>query len=151
VIPVFVPARRGPFRTETAGMIASLGGAMVLLQGFFLAEDSTGFLLWVFFGVAIIALAALASVLPRNRDAVGLGIVGLAAASLVAGGGFYVGWILAIAGGVLLASVRWTTRAPRPTSKFSSEALGPLCPNCGRHVPTWTSKCPYCGVPENGS
>jgi hypothetical protein len=130
-------------------MIAGFGGALVLLGAFFLPFGAGLTVLAFVLGPAVIALAALATSRPRNARGAGSAIVVLGLLSVVTGGGFYVGWILAVVGGILIASPRWggAPNAARPG--FSADALGPPCPRCGRHIPTWTSQCPYCGTPDD--
>ena len=147
MFPVPVPVRRGSVRRETASSIAIFGGGLVLLQSFFFYFGSSALFPGLLTGAGIVALGAFASGLRRRREAVGAGIVLLGVASLFAGGGFYLGAVLAIVGGALVASIGSQDVHERGGSSFTSKALGPPCPNCGRHVPTWTSKCPYCGFP----
>jgi hypothetical protein len=149
VFPVLIPVRRRGPKAETAGLVATLGGALILLGAFFLGFNSTLALLGFLFGAGIIALAALATSRPRHAGPAGAGIVVLGLASLVTGGGFYIGWVVAVIGGILIGSPYWQSAPRVPTAPFPSEALGPLCPTCGRHIPTWSSQCPYCGAPEN--
>jgi hypothetical protein len=149
MIPIPVPVRRGSLPRETAYSLAILGGGLVLLQSVLFFASSSVLLIGLLLGASIIGLGAAASFRSRNREAVGALIVLLGLVSLAVGGGFYLGALLAIVGGILVA------RAPsfstgRPTSStFTAEALGPLCPKCGKHIPTWTAKCPCCGFPEN--
>jgi hypothetical protein len=148
VIPIPVPVRRRGFRAETSYTIAILGGALVLVQGFLFLVGSSVFLLALLLGALIVALGALFSFRPRHGEPIGALIVLLGFASLFVGGGFYLGALLAIVGGILVAySKSYSVERPS-SSTFSAQALGPPCPRCGKHIPTWTAKCPYCGFPD---
>jgi hypothetical protein len=147
LFPVPVPVRRGTVRVETAYAIAIFGGALVLLQAFFLATSL--FAIGLLVGGSIVALGAAASFRPRERPALGVVIVLLGFGSFAVGGGFYLGAVLAIAGGALLAYLRTYGGATRPSSaRDFSEGLGAPCPKCGKHIPTWAKHCPYCGFPD---
>ncbi|MCI4326147.1 MAG: DUF6114 domain-containing protein [Thermoplasmata archaeon] len=153
MFPVLIPVRRRALGPQTAGLIATLGGALVLLGAFFLPFNTplavgvgvAGFVL----GPAIIALAALATSRPHRAGAAGVAIIVLGGASLLAGGGFYLGWLFGIVGGALIGSPCWRTSPRAASPAFSFDALGPLCPTCGRHVPTWSARCPHCGASES--
>ncbi|HEY6237629.1 MAG TPA: hypothetical protein VIZ68_00390, partial [Thermoplasmata archaeon] len=60
---------------------------------------------------------------------------------------FYLGAVLAMIGGALIAAIRSSEVQERRRSGRFAESLGPPCPSCGHRIPTWTSKCPYCGSP----
>jgi hypothetical protein len=147
VFPFPVPVRRASIRAETASTVAILGGAFVLLEAFLLYFGTPALLPGLLVGAAIVALGALASSLRRHREPTGAVIVLLGIVSLFSGGGFYVGAVLAIVGGALIASIRSYEIQDHRFSSSASGILGPPCPNCGHHLPTWTSKCPYCGFP----
>lgn len=126
-------------------MIAGVGGALLLVGTFLLpVSDVLTFLAFVL-GLAVIALAALATTRPRTARDAGIAIIALGLLSAVTGGGFYIGWVIAVAGGFFIASPRWGRAPNAARAGFSADALGPPCPGCGRHIPTWTSQCPYCG------
>ena len=147
MIPVLIPVRRGPVRIETMAAIAGLGGALIILEAFWLAFVPFDFWTGLLAGAAVIAAAALAQSRKALRPILGATIVLAGLGSLFSGGGFYLGAILAIVGGALLASTRPLYRGGSPASSFA-DRLGPPCPKCGRHVPSWSSRCPYCGFPE---
>ena len=147
MFPVPVPVRRGGIRGETATSLTILGGALVLLQGFVLPFGTPVSLTGILLGAAIVVLGALASNLSRNRPVTGVVIALLGASSLISGGGFYVGALFAILGGALVVATGPHRPQDRRSSTWVSDSLGPPCPNCGHHIPTWTSKCPYCGFP----
>ena len=149
MIPIPVPVRRGGVRAETAYTVAILGGALVLLQGFLFFVGSSLFLVGLLVGALIVALGAMSSFRPRHREPIGALIVLLGFSSLFVGGGFYLGALLAIVGGILVAYSRSDSVARTTSSAFPAQALGPPCPRCGKHIPTWTAKCPYCGYPES--
>ncbi|MCI4356966.1 MAG: zinc ribbon domain-containing protein [Thermoplasmata archaeon] len=148
MILVPVPVRRGGLRVEVAYTIAILGGALVLLETFWRFPGTSEFLLALLLGAVIVALGATASFRPRNRGPIGALIVLVGFASLLVGGGFYLGALLTIVGGIFVANTGSRSFARSPPSTFSAQALGPPCPRCGKHIPTWTAKCPYCGYPE---
>ena len=150
MIPVPVPVRRRGVRADTAYTVAIFGGALVLLQGFLFLIGSSVFFVALLVGALIVALGAMASFRPHNREPIGALIVLLGFASLFAGGGFYLGAILAIVGGILVAYSRSYSVGRSASTTFSAQALGPPCPRCGKHIPTWTAKCPYCGFPDGG-
>jgi hypothetical protein len=147
VLPVPVPYRRGAVRTEAACGLAGLGGALVLLESFLLTLPGSTALAGGLIGSGIVALSAGASFWAPSRRPTGGVIAVLGVVSLVAGGGFYLGAILSVVGGMLLLATMPLALPGRPAREFA-EALGPPCPSCGRHVPAWSSRCPYCGSPE---
>jgi hypothetical protein len=147
VFPVPVPVRRGTLRRETASSVTILGGALVLLQGFVLPLGSSVSSIAILLGAAIVALGALASSLSRHRPLMGAVIALLGASSLISGGGFYAGAFFAILGGALVVATGPHRPQDRRSATWVADSLGPPCPNCGHHIPTWTSKCPYCGFP----
>ena len=149
MFPVLVPVRRNPLSIELASGLAILGGAFVVLEAFVVLDASSLFLPGLLCGALIVGLGAAATYRSTNRQVLGALVVLFGFGSLYSGGGFYLGAILAILGGILIVNSRASGTTNFGPSTFSADALGPPCPKCGRHIPTWTSKCPYCGFPED--
>lgn len=142
-----------PFRgrnTRRFGILASLaGGALILLEGLLLYAP--GFVQLSLEGLVagglILALAIVAESWSRGRRVLGAMILVLSLVSLFGISGFLLGTFLGSLGGTLIVlTPGFSTSSPRRKSGFSSADLGPLCGSCGKHVPPWTSTCPYCGT-----
>ncbi|MCI4331021.1 MAG: zinc ribbon domain-containing protein, partial [Thermoplasmata archaeon] len=99
-------------------------------------------------GAVIVACAAGMRTQPRNRRQLGALILVVALVSFFGVSGFGLGSTLAVIGGALAIWSRGVPFVNRTGGSVLSNALGPPCPRCGKHIPTWTSKCPYCGYPE---
>lgn len=148
MIPVPFYLGRINITAETAAAIVIGGGVLILLESLLFSFSLTVFLLGFLIGGAIAALGGAARVQRRNRSQLAVGVVVLGVVSLFVVSGFYLGSALTILGGILLVSARSAAFQNPVASTFTSDSLGPPCPRCGQRIPTWTSKCPYCGFPD---
>ena len=99
-------------------------------------------------GLVIVGSALWIRTRSRYRPALGGLILGLSLLSLVVVSGYFFGAILGVIGGALALASRGSPFGIQRPSPVTAQSLGPPCPRCGRHIPTWTSKCPYCGYPD---
>ncbi|MCI4318942.1 MAG: hypothetical protein L3K23_02275 [Thermoplasmata archaeon] len=139
-----------PFRGATVGRagaaVAVVGGVLIFLEGalgwsYGFAELSE---FAVVAGGAIVGLAVAAELRSRFRQLFGALILLIALASLFGISGYLLGTLLGTLGGSLLVlTPGFSASSFRGRPTLSSADLGPPCPTCGRHVPLWTSTCPY--------
>lgn len=136
--------------TRRLGVAAALaGGALILLEGLLL--DVPGFfqlsIAGAVAGGGIIALAIAGESWSRGRRVFGAAILVLSLVSFFGVSGFLFGAFLGSLGGTLIVLTPGFSSTPfRRKSELSSADLGPPCSSCGKHVPPWTSTCPYCGT-----
>jgi Family of unknown function (DUF6114) len=145
VIPI--PVGRARVSAATGGLVACAGGALILVQDLFFGVSGTLFVAGFLLGAAIIALGGMARSQLRHREGIGIAAALLGVVSIFLVNGFFLGAFLAIAGGTVILSTGMPTGGVASASLYSRNALGPPCPKCGRPIPTWTSRCPYCGFP----
>ncbi|MCI4368746.1 MAG: hypothetical protein L3K09_04205 [Thermoplasmata archaeon] len=123
------------------------GGALILLQGLLSVGWSGHFgELGILVGLAVLAGAA-ALRRPTRYRTISAGLVlGLSLLSFFVVSGFYLGAVLGvIGGGMVLASGDGPPFTISGRGRRSpSLDLGPLCPKCSHHIPTWSPRCPYC-------
>jgi hypothetical protein len=98
-------------------------------------------------GIIVGAAMSFRSRVTHRKEMGGL-ILGLSFLSFFGYSGYFLGSVLGVIGGALALAARGGSFTLRRSSTFTTESLGPPCPHCGRGIPTWTSKCPYCGYPE---
>jgi hypothetical protein len=102
--------------------------------------------LGAFLGVVVVLLAIGMFVSPDHHLGCGIGILVLSLISLVSGGGFFLGLILGLVGGILGIVFH-------PTEELDGEGLFPAgggrrCRHCGQSVASAGSRyCPACGQP----
>jgi len=138
-----------------------MGGVLILLGGllelslftiyppaggyFFFTVWFTG-LLGLATGPAIIVLSAIFYHHPDHPGLYGSLIVGLSVASFLSFfGGFFVGTILGICGGVLVIVWRPLPFVPAYYPAVMPYASYRTCPRCGRAVVSDSRFCSYCG------
>lgn len=147
-------------QVPTAGAILSLiGGIFVLLVGVWLAIIGTAFsfflgsLTGLFFiglvvGILIVVFAALMFAAPRMKVAWGALVIVLAIVSLpTALGGFFIGFILALIGGILAITYKPTPTMMAPPM-MGAPMGGPVpaaCPACGGPIDPARRTCTRCG------
>ena len=135
---------------ETGAALAAIGGFLNLLDGLFLLSvfGSLNFLMGSINGLTIVGLSLSQRGRPAFRRQAATAILLLAAVSFFIVSGFYIGALLGLIGAVLLLTSPGTGPWRAGSSGSFSRQLGAPCGRCGRPVPTWTSKCPYCGYPD---
>jgi hypothetical protein len=155
--PTAVPARPDP---PTAGMVlAIIGGIFIVLGSLFelavgaaISSVSFGYaggivellgLIGLALGVLVIFLGVLMHQVTEYHTVAGVLIIVFAVVSLVTSsfGGFVLGFILALIGGIL--GLTW-----RPNPHFIQYVPAPvqrMCTKCGRAVDPNVAFCPYCG------
>ena len=129
--------------------LAVVGGLLIMLEGAVYSSYGFGELsaIAILSGAAIIALAVAAEMRTRFRQLFGAVILVLALASWFGLSGYLLGTFLGSLGGTLIVlTPGFATTFHRGAPAITGADLGPLCPSCGRHIPTWTSTCPYCGT-----
>ena len=141
-------------RPDTAEILAILAGVFILVNALLLAATGFAFAgsltaagLLVGFGIAGLGVG-----LGRaggNRRGLGAAILVLSLVAFFPVSGFYLGAILGVAaGGIALTGP--STRTWGGARSSGATSLGAPCPRCGRPVPSWSTRCPYCGFPEEG-
>jgi hypothetical protein len=126
-------------------ILSAIAGALIFFEGLlFLGSGGVSSDFGLFAGAAIIACAMGLQRRTRYRQALGGAIVGLSLVSFFAVSGFYLGALLGVLGGSMAIAAGggpFTSTTPSAPSTFD---LGPPCPRCGNHIPSWSTKCPYC-------
>lgn len=141
----------------TAGFVLSLiGGIFVLLAGIALAVIGSflsffiGGLAGIFFiglvvGLIIIILSVMLYVRPQMKTIWGILIIILAIVSLpTALGGFFIGFILALIGGILAITYKAPQAPPMVAPPMAQPPMAAPAP--GGPIP---ANCPSCGAPMN--
>jgi hypothetical protein len=149
-----------PAERPTAAMVLSIiGGVFILLGGLFeiglasylasLTLGAAGGFLAIFglvgvvLGVLIIIFGVLVHMHPETHMTFGILILVLSIVSLASfAGGFVIGFVLALVGGIL--AMTWK---PTPVLMYYPPAapVQRLCPKCGRVLDPTVRFCPYCG------
>ncbi len=139
-------------RPTAAYVLSLIGGVFIILGGivFMLLGRSFSYyygftmiflimgVIGLILGVVIILGAVLAYGNANQRSTWGIVIVILSIISLIVNmGGFILGFILSLVGGILFMT--W-----KPT--FYPYAATRMCFGCGRHVPATYPACPFCGT-----
>ena len=132
-----------------AQVLAIFGGLLILVEavGFatFLLEGTFAF--GVVAGLGIVAAGAALGRRPRYRRELGIAILFLSMLSFLGVSGFLLGALLGMVGGILAITSRGRPYLNPMSSLYGAPSLGAPCPNCGKPVPPWTTKCPYCASP----
>ena len=134
------------------GLLLLVEGALLLAVGSSISTagyaGAGGFIgalgaLEALFGVVVVLLAIGVVVQPASHQGFGWTIVVLSLASLLAGGGFYLGSLFGVIGGVLAivfdASYFVRGRTPLPASPPDR-----ACPRCGKLFSGDGRACPFC-------
>ena len=147
------------------GVILSLiGGVLVLADGALVAAagglaSSLGLAggglieglgaVGAFFGLLLIVVAILLVVTPDHHLALGVAILIFSLLSIVSGGGFIIGLILGVIGGIL--GIIFQPDEDLDFDErfgFSRPTGGRICPRCAASVPPGSTRfCPSCGGP----
>jgi hypothetical protein len=149
------------FKRPTVPMILALvGGAFIIAlavlevvvgaQDAQLTYDYTGGtyilsgLVGIMVGILVLVFGVLVYLQPQHHLVYGVLIVVFAGVSLISFfGGFFVGFVLGLTGGVL-AIVHTPYGQP---SQFTSPPIQRVCPRCGRVIDLHVRFCPHCGNP----
>jgi len=139
--------------SDTGSLLTVFGGVLILVQAVLYGPAFYGFgtslsVFGIVLGLAILALGASARSSRRRRKELGLAIVFLSLVSFVSVSGFFLGALLGVVGGVLVITSPGRPFLNPSSSRFSTFSMGTPCARCGHPVPSWTSKCPYCGYPD---
>ena len=172
---------------RTAHILALIGGILVVIEGLlYLAVGALIGSIGGGFGIAggfVAALGAIALVVgliilygsiqlrsrPASAKTWGIILIVLALASYIGGGGFFLGLILTLIGGILAyvwvapaaamgSPGQWSQPQPgtwgQPTMPGGGPGTAPLagggqrfCTSCGSPVPAGAMNCPKCGAP----
>lgn len=110
----------------------------------------------IVFGLIILVLAMRLKSNPQGARTTGILILVFAVISFVGGGGFYIGAILALIGGIL--AIVWTPPAPMAQAPWGQPVPPPgaapgaapagskFCSSCGSPNPAGTAFCAKCGA-----
>jgi vacuolar-type H+-ATPase subunit I/STV1 len=149
----------GPKRPGLAFALSLAAGILVLLEGALFSWAgaiapyvnlagvgvvlSTLGTVALFLGLVLLVLSYDLYANPEHHRWVGIAILVVSVISIIAGGGFLLGVLLGMAGGILaLTFDPGAAPAPEPPVPPS----GSTCPNCGEKVPAWSSICIFCGA-----
>ena len=145
-------------------VLTIVGAAFIVLGGFLqlslaLAYGTSGYyyfgypgqfflifgVLGLVTGLLLVSCALLTHFYPQRHEVLGALIIGLAFASLFSYvGGFFLGFLLALIGGIL--TVTW--RPTIPLLYYAPSApIYRICPKCGRVLDMYARFCPLCGNP----
>jgi hypothetical protein len=169
-----------------AFVLTLIGGILILLDGLYVAAIAAfiGSVVGAFFpglGLLIIALGVIALLFgliilvgaiqmhshPQSAKTWGIIVLILALISFVGGGGFYLGAILAIVGGIL--AIVWHPPMPAPSGMGMGTPMaggtapqwnapppaaapsggGKVCASCGSPIAAGAQFCPKCGAPSS--
>lgn len=130
-------------------LLMILGGAASSL-GLYAAGGLLGGLgfLGLLFGVILIVLAVQLYRTPELHSPYGIGILLLSLVSIFTGGGFLLGLILGVIGGIL--AILFTPSDDdlyHPTEFFNPTSSH--CANCGATFSSELTSCPSCGAPSS--
>ncbi|HEV2450096.1 MAG TPA: DUF6114 domain-containing protein [Thermoplasmata archaeon] len=113
--------------------------------------------LGILFGFVILILAILVYLNPESHVGYGIAILLLSLFSLISGGGFLIGTVAGVIGGILALRFEPDYDPLPPLTGTSPLLAGPLpnswtpartpCPNCGSPVALGASQCPRCETP----
>ncbi len=140
-------------KPSTAYGLSLVGGIFILLGGIVFMLLGTGFGYYYWYGTFILLIMGVVGLVmgiivvigaisayndPKSRQAWGAAILVMAIISLfVAAGGFIVGFILALIGGILFMTWKPTLHPYMPSK---------MCMGCGRYIASSYTICPYCGT-----
>jgi len=160
--PYAPPPARSPEKPTGATVLSIIGGVFILLGG--LAELAVGSYvsslsfgiaggglllfgaLGVILGMLVLIFGILLSTQPENHSTYGVLILVFAVISLTSfGGGFFIGFLLALIGGIL--AITWKPTPPPPAYYPPTAPMARVCPRCGRVVDPSVRFCPQCGSP----
>ncbi len=136
------------------GVLSIIGSVFVLLAGaalavlgsflsFFIGGLAGLFYIGLLIGVLMLIFSILIFVMPSMKTAWGALVIVLAIASLpFALGGFIIGFILALIGGILTLVHKST---PAMAAPMPGQPVAMACPACGGMVNPQTRTCTACG------
>ncbi|MCW4017966.1 MAG: DUF6114 domain-containing protein [Candidatus Bathyarchaeota archaeon] len=150
---------------NTAYILSIIGGIFILLAGLLVGLVSAAITIFMggigaiagIFGIAwgVIILITAFSLRSNPSQHVFWGVI-ILVFSLVswvgAAGGFFIGFLLSLIGGIL--AITWspptyrtqqTYVPPTPAVTASASTATQFCPYCGRRLPADAKFCPYCG------
>lgn len=135
----------------TAAILSLIGGVFILLAGavlavigsflaFFIGGSALFFYIGLFVGILTIVFAVMLFVKPEMKTIWGILIIVMSIVSLpTALGGFIIGFILALIGGILALTYKAPVMAPMGMPGTMT------CPACGGAVNPQTRTCMACG------
>jgi hypothetical protein len=135
---------------DVAFILCAAAGALIFVDGGLALAYDSSFLPFLSLALGVVIFGSALAFRSRisYRKPLGGLVMALSLVSFFAYSGFFLGALLGLAGGVFAIAARGGSYLNPRTSLFGSQSLGPPCPRCGKSVPSWTSKCPYCGYPE---
>jgi uncharacterized protein DUF6114 len=156
----------GEVDSPTAASVVSLiGGVLILIGGLFVAAlggavNAAGYyaaggalsglgLLGALFGFIIILLAIGMYLHPDQTVGYGIAILILSLLSLVSGGGFIIGLILGVIGGILGIVFHPSDEELPWDASRSNYSMHRRCANCTTPMADAATVCPSCGRPAS--
>ena len=145
---------------KTAFVLALIGSIFIILAGGLLAVVGATFsfllggLTWIFFvglfvGILSLIFTILLWVRPENKTIWGVLLIVMSIASWpTAIGGFFIGFLLTLLGGIFAITYKSPVMAApmgMPGQPGAPPAPGMACPNCGGVVNMATRTCTNCG------
>jgi hypothetical protein len=115
------------------GVVGVIMGIIMVVGGFMLYSKPTSAKMW---GVVVLVLSIISWV--------------------TALGGFFIGFLLGLIGGILALTFKPTMAPGAPPPMMSSSmpmgsapmgSMGMTCKNCGASIPAGATRCPSCGAP----
>jgi peptidoglycan/LPS O-acetylase OafA/YrhL len=140
--------------SDTGSLLAIFGGVLILAQGVLYGPTFYGYgssiaAFGIVLGLGILVLGAVArSGHRRRRKEIGIAILLLSLVSFFAVSGFLLGALFGVVGGVLILTSPGGAFLSPSSSRSSGFSMGTPCGRCGRAIPSWTYRCPYCGYPD---
>ncbi len=99
--------------------------------------------LGILFGIILFALSLALWFRPESHKGIGVAMIVLSLLSILGGGGFILGLILSLVGGILAV----VSIYDEGSTEFPDWSPSSTCPNCGRILGVSDTFCPDCGRP----
>jgi Family of unknown function (DUF6114)/zinc-ribbon domain len=145
-----------------AYILSMIGGIFVILGGILIAVIGAAFtfmvagiggifgVLGIVWGVLILVFASRLNSDPSSHSTSGALIIVFSLLSWVGSlGGFFIGFLLSLIGGIL--AITWTPPAQRPMQTMAPASMQPgtkYCPSCGTQMAATAAYCPKCGAQQ---
>lgn len=149
-------------KPSTAYVLSLVGGIFVIIGGLATAAIGAAFtfmlggigglfgVLGIIWGVLIIVFASRLNSDPASHSTSGALIIVFSLLSWFGGiGGLFIGFILALVGGIL--AITWNPPAPpaaMPQAPMGTMASMRYCANCGTQMAASATFCPKCGAKQ---